>query len=118
MARLKGKVAIVTGGSRGIGEGCARVIAAEGAHVVIADLRADEGEKTVAAIQKSVGDAVFQKTDVLDQRSIEACVAATVKKFDRLDVLVNNAGTHFPHTIDDLAPEKWDFMLNLNVKSM
>jgi NAD(P)-dependent dehydrogenase (short-subunit alcohol dehydrogenase family) len=118
MARLTGKVAIVTGGSRGIGEGCARVIAAEGACVVIADLRADEGEKTVAAIQKAGGQAVFEKTDVLDPRSIEACVAATAKRFDRIDVLVNNAGTHFPHTIDDLTAEKWDFMIDLNVKSM
>lgn len=118
MSRLSGKVAIVTGGARGIGEGCARVLATEGARVVIADLRADEGEQTCDAIRKAGGTAVFQQTDVLKPESIESCVRETAKRFERLDVLVNNAGTHFPHSIDDLTPERWDFMLSLNLKSM
>jgi len=112
-SRLLNKVAIVTGASRGIGEGCARALAEEGARVIVADLRVEEGQQTAASI-----NAVFERVDVLDQRSIEACVAATVKRFGGIDILVNNAGTHFPHTIDDLAPDRWDFMLNLNVKSM
>jgi len=55
---------------------------------------------------------------VLNPQSVEACVAAAVLRFERLDIVVNNAGTHFPHTIDELTPERWDFMLDLNLKSM
>ena len=118
MGRLEKKIAIVTGGSRGIGEGCVRALAEEGARVVISDLRVEEGEATAKAVRDSGGDAVFEKTDVLDEKSINACVAATIKRHGALDILVNNAGTHFPHTIDSLTPDKWDFMLNLNLKSM
>lgn len=116
--RMKGKVAIVTGGSRGIGEGCARALADEGAAVVIADVRESEGAETVGAIKKAGGAASFVKTDVLDYASIHACVAEALKRHGRLDALVNNAGTHFPHSIDSLTPERWDFMLDLNLKSM
>ena len=116
--RVENKIAIVTGGSRGIGEGCARALAAEGARVVIADQRVEDGERTAQSIKQSGGDAVFEKTDVLDQKSIEACVAATLRRYHALDILVNNAGTHFPHTIDSLTPERWDFLIDLNLKSM
>src|SRR5471032_2601378 len=118
MGRLDKKIAIVTGGSRGIGEGCVRALAEEGARVVISDLRVEEGEATAKSVRDAGHDAVFEKTDVLDEKSINACVAATVKRHGGLDILVNNAGTHFPHTIDSLTPDKWDFMLNLNLKSM
>jgi len=70
--RVENKIAIVTGGSRGIGEGCARTLAAEGARVTIADQRVEDGERTAQSIRQSGGDAVFEKTDVLDQKSIEA----------------------------------------------
>ena len=116
--RLKGKAAIVTGGSRGIGEGCARALAEEGAAVIIADMRESEGSATVEAIKKLGGTASFVKTDVLDFASIQACVAETLKRHGRLDILVNNAGTHFPHSIDTLTPERWDFLIDLNLKSM
>jgi NAD(P)-dependent dehydrogenase (short-subunit alcohol dehydrogenase family) len=116
--RVENKIAIVTGGSRGIGEGCARALAEEGARVVIADMRVEDGERTAQSIRQAGGDAVFEKTDVLEQKSIEACVAATLRRHKALDILVNNAGTHFPHTIDSLTPERWDFLIDLNLKSM
>ena len=118
MGRLDKKVAIVTGGARGIGEGCVRALAEEGARVVISDVRVEEGDATAKAVRQAGGDAVFEKTDILDADSIQACVAATVRRFGAVDILVNNAGTHFPHTIDSLTPERWDFMLDLNLKSM
>jgi len=116
--RLEQKVAIVTGGARGIGEGCARAMAAEDATVVIADIREDEGERMASRIREDGGHAEFQQTDVLDFDSIKRCVSETIKRHGKLDILVNNAGTHFPHSIDELDPERWDFMLNLNLKSM
>lgn len=116
--RLQGKTAIVTGGARGIGAGCALALSEAGARVVIADLRAEEAAKTLAEIRRTGGEACFLRTDVLDQQSIRLCVAATLERFGQLDILVNNAGTHFPHTIDTLTPDCWDFMLALNLKSM
>jgi NAD(P)-dependent dehydrogenase (short-subunit alcohol dehydrogenase family) len=118
MGRLDKKVAIITGGARGIGEGCVRALAEEGARVVVSDVRAEEGDAVVKSIRQSGGEAEFVRTDILDPASIEACVAAAVRKFGGIDILVNNAGTHFPHTIDSLTSERWDFMLNLNLKSM
>src|SRR5476649_2481086 len=116
MGRVQNKVAIVTGGARGIGEGCVRALAEEGAHVVVSDIRVEEGDATAKAVRQTGGDAVFEKTDILEADSIQACVAATVRRFGAVDILVNNAGTHFPHTIDTLTPERWDFMLDLNLK--
>ncbi|GMV80460.1 MAG: 3-oxoacyl-ACP reductase [Planctomycetota bacterium] len=116
--RLKDRVAIVTGGARGIGEGCAKAMADEGARVVVADVKDADAARTVREIEARGGTAVYVRTDVLDAASIRACVAAALERFGALHALVNNAGTHFPHAIDDLSSEKWDFMLNLNLKSM
>lgn len=116
--RMENQVAIVTGGSRGIGEGCVQALAEDGAKVMIADVRSEDGEKSAAAIRANGGEAAFQITDVMDEKSIRACVDATVARYGGLNILVNNAGTHFPHTIDSLTPERWAFMLDLNLKSM
>ncbi|MCZ7648299.1 MAG: SDR family oxidoreductase [Planctomycetota bacterium] len=116
--RLKGRVAIVTGGARGIGEGCAKALAAEGARVVIADIKEADAARTVKEIGARGGQAEFVHTDVMDLESIRACVSQVVARHGALHVLVNNAGTNFPHSIDELTPERWDFMLDLNLKSM
>lgn len=117
-ARFQGKVAIVTGGARGIGEGCARVLASEGAQVVLADIRAEEAMRVCASIQDAGGRCAFFATDVLKPESIQACAGEVRQRFGGLHVLVNNAGTHFPHTIDELSPERWDFLLGLNLRSV
>ncbi len=122
--KLIGRVAIVTGGARGIGEGCVRALVEEGAQVVIADIREEEAHRVCEDIRKKgvergkEGKVSFTHTDVLDKTSISNCVEETIRNHGGLHILVNNAGTHFPHTIDELTPERWDFMLNLNLKSM
>jgi NAD(P)-dependent dehydrogenase (short-subunit alcohol dehydrogenase family) len=89
MARLDGKVAIITGGASGIGEGTARLFVAEGARVVIADIQDDRGE----GLAHELGDAaVYQRTDVSVEDDVKGAVAAATKTFGRLDVIFNNAG--------------------------
>ena len=91
-----GKVAIVTGGGSGIGEACARTLAAGGAKVVVADYDAENGEKVADAIRSDGGDALFVATDVSRPEQAEAMVARTVEAYGRLDVAVNNAGVSGP----------------------
>ncbi len=86
------RVALITGGARGIGGATALRIAAEGRDVVIADVLADEGAETVAKIEAVGQRTLFVKTDVTDETAVQACVARTVEAFGRLDILVCCAG--------------------------
>src|SRR5690606_22905590 len=90
--RLKDKVAIVTGAASGMGAATARRFAEEGAKVVVADMLAAEGEAVAASISGKGQTAVFQSLDVTDEQAWRAAVEATVERFGRLDVVVNNAG--------------------------
>ncbi|HXB60203.1 MAG TPA: glucose 1-dehydrogenase [Candidatus Acidoferrales bacterium] len=89
---LKGKVALVTGGTSGIGEAAALALAREGAKVVVAGRRESEGQAVVDAIQKAGGEAFFVKTDVSRETDVKALVDQTMAKFGRLDFAFNNAG--------------------------
>ena len=90
--RLAGKVAVVTGGARGIGECITRLLAREGTAVVIADVLAEEGERVAASIRASDGRAVFQATDVTQSSQVDAAIQRAVAEYGRLDILVNDAG--------------------------
>jgi NAD(P)-dependent dehydrogenase (short-subunit alcohol dehydrogenase family) len=92
MGRLDGKVALITGGGQGIGRATARLFAAEGAKVVVAEISRDHGQEVEALIRDQGGDAVFVETDVADVGSAEAAVATAVERFGGLHVLYNNAG--------------------------
>lgn len=104
MGRVAGKVAIVTGGASGMGRADARLLAAEGAKVVIADLNEADGE----ALASEIGDAaVFMQLNVADEDNWKTVVAATVEKFGGLHILVNNAGILALGTILDTDLESW-----------
>jgi NAD(P)-dependent dehydrogenase (short-subunit alcohol dehydrogenase family) len=92
MGRLDGKVALITGGGRGIGRAAAQRFAAEGAKVTVAEIDGADGKATVAAIRSAGGDARFVETDVARPESVEAAIKATLDAFGGLHVLYNNAG--------------------------
>jgi 3alpha(or 20beta)-hydroxysteroid dehydrogenase len=111
MARLDGKVAIVTGAARGSGEAIARRFVAEGARVVIADVRDDQGE----AVASSLGEAAaYVHTDVTDEDDWSRLVATTVDRFGRLDVLVNNAAVLLLEPLATTTVEDYERVFRVN----
>jgi NAD(P)-dependent dehydrogenase (short-subunit alcohol dehydrogenase family) len=116
--RLEGKVAVVTGGAKGIGEAYSLGLAEEGARVVIADLDEAAGKKIAQQVEKAGGKARFVRTDVSRKGDVEALIAETVKTFGRIDVLVNNAGILFTAPVEDTTEAMWDSLLAVNVKGL
>lgn len=116
---LAGKTAIVTGGGRGIGEGIARVLAREGANVVVMGRHATEVEAVSAAIGAGGGSALPIVADVTDWNSLVAMTERVVGHFGGVDILVNNAGIEGPpRLLADLPVEQWDEVLGVNLKGM
>ncbi len=112
MGRVDGKVALISGGARGIGAADARLLVAEGAKVVIGDKRDDEGK----ALEAELGDAVrYVHLDVTKPEDWQAAVAATVEEFGKLDVLVNNAGIANGSTIQQFDLAQWHRIIEINL---
>jgi NAD(P)-dependent dehydrogenase (short-subunit alcohol dehydrogenase family) len=114
--RLKGKVALVTGGGTGIGKAIALEFAKEGAKVAITGRRVDKLQEVVDAIKKSAGEAVAITGDVSERSDVERIVKTTVDKFKRLDILVNCAGVLFSADLAHHTEKIWDDTLNINLK--
>jgi NAD(P)-dependent dehydrogenase (short-subunit alcohol dehydrogenase family) len=113
---LSGRVALVTGGAQGLGEGMARALAAAGAAVMIGDLQEELAATTAASISADgVGKALSTRLDVTDEASWEAAVAETVSQLGGLDVLVNNAGVEITSLAVDVKPQDLETMLRVNV---
>src|SRR5262245_5013791 len=112
-ARLKDKVAIVIGAARGIGAGIAEVFAEEGARLVIADPLEAEGKATAARL-----GGLFHRMDVSSPADNQALVAATLQRFGRVDILVQNAGIYPMTMIADIDPAEWDQVLAVNLKGV
>jgi len=116
---LSKRVAIVTGGARGIGRGIALKFADEGCSVAIADLREQEGNQTMEEITKKGVSAFFVQCDHTNSRQVGDMVEKVNKKFGKVDILVNNAGGFGPATpITDLTEEAWDKSIALNLKGV
>jgi NAD(P)-dependent dehydrogenase (short-subunit alcohol dehydrogenase family) len=114
-----GKVAIVAGGTSGMGQASAIALAQNGAKVVVAGRRAEEGEKTIALIKEIGGEAVFHKTDVTQASDVEAMVTKAVETFGRLDIAFNNAGYHGDFgMIADASEESFDRTMDINLKGI
>ncbi|RAZ73024.1 SDR family NAD(P)-dependent oxidoreductase [Mesorhizobium atlanticum] len=108
--RLAGKIAIITGGGRGIGAGITQRFAAEGAKVAIVQRNAP----TETMLNERV---IYVKADLANSREIGSAVEAVVERFGGLDILVNNAGIMFEKTVDEMTEADWDQMMNINLKA-
>jgi len=120
MHDLKGKIILITGGTSGLGEAAAKLLASKGAKVAITGRRQAQGDAVVSAIKAAGGEAIFVKTDVNVRRDVEAMVAKTVDRFGRLDGAVNNAGiAGSPFTpAADIADEDWHAVINTNLNAV
>ncbi|WP_433969348.1 SDR family NAD(P)-dependent oxidoreductase [Tunturiibacter gelidiferens] len=119
MSKLAKKVALVTGGSRGIGAAIAKRLAADGASVAITYAKdADAASAVVKAIEQSGGKAVAIQADSADTKAVQAAVEKAFTTFGRLDVLVNNAGTAIPKPFEETPIDEMDRVIDINVRGV
>lgn len=118
MGKLDGKVAIITGGTSGIGAATARLFAAEGASALISGRRIEHGAREVAAIHAAGGRAAFEAADHTDAADCERVVAAALSRFGRIDILFNNAGIVTRGTAESVSEDSWLQTLALNVTAV
>jgi NAD(P)-dependent dehydrogenase (short-subunit alcohol dehydrogenase family) len=116
MDGIRGKVAVVTGGGRGLGEAICATLADAGATVVVADVKPRLAESVAEAIVARDGRAVAMELDVCDQGRVESGVAEIVRRHERLDIVVNNAGTDLTVSIEELSVADWDRILAVNLR--
>jgi glucose 1-dehydrogenase len=116
--RLKDKVAIITGGSQGIGEALSRRFAQEGAHVAIVNRRAAVAKAVVDGIRASGGEAHSFVADISRVAEIHRVVGEISSRFDHIDILVNNAGTYIVTPAETTTESDWDTMVNVNLKAV
>lgn len=115
MGRVEGKVALITGGAAGIGEACARVLAEEGAKVVITDIQDERGGRLSDAICASGGDAVYHRQDVTSESEWEHIIGSVQSDYGALHILVNNAGIGNGGPTTEMAYESFQTMMAINV---
>ena len=116
MGRLENKVALISGGSRGMGAAEAEMFAAEGAHVVIADILEDEGRKTASKIAETGARCLFTNLDVLKASDWESAISTVTSAFGKLDILVNNAGVTSRMMLLETSEPEWDRVMDINTK--
>ena len=116
--RLGGKSAVITGAGQGIGAAIARIFAAEGARLTLADMRGDPAREVVAEITAGGGEAVFVQADVTSDADCRRMIDAAVERYGGLDILVNNAGIAGKGAVTEVTEELWDRVMAVNLKSI
>ncbi len=116
--KLRNKVAIITGAASGIGLATAHVFASEGARVVLADIDAIRTDAAAAAVTQAGGETLAVRVDVTDRESVDAMVAATLKRFGRIDCLVNNAGITKDSRLVKMTEQQFDSVMSVNLKGV
>ena len=116
--RVERKVALISGGARGIGAASAKLLAREGAAVVLADVLEEDGKATEAEISETGGKATFMKLDVTDEENWQQVIDATVAAYGKLDVVVNNAGISGRAAVEETEAETWDRVMAVNGKGV
>jgi meso-butanediol dehydrogenase/(S,S)-butanediol dehydrogenase/diacetyl reductase len=115
MMKLSGRVALITGGTEGIGYATASLFLREGAKVAISGRSSEKGEKAMSELRK-LGEVLFVEGDVSKATDASRMVESTVSEFGRLDVVFNNAGVFFERTAEQTTEEEWDRLMGINLK--
>ena len=116
--RLENKVALISGGARGMGAVEAKLFAKEGAKVIIGDMLEEEGRKVEAEINETGGECVFVPLDVTNEDAWQRAVNEAVSRFGKLDILVNNAGIYRAHGVVETTSAEWDQVMDVNAKGV
>jgi 3-oxoacyl-[acyl-carrier protein] reductase len=117
MEGLKEKVAIVTGGGKGIGKAIVQELAFRGCRIVIPDIDIESAKRVAGEIEKNDGEAVAFKTDVSNSAEVEEMIGRVIEKYGCIDILVNNAGITRDNLLMRMSEEEWDLVLKINLKS-
>ncbi|MDP2302151.1 MAG: 3-oxoacyl-ACP reductase FabG [Ignavibacteria bacterium] len=115
MKRLENKVAVITGGARGIGKATVKLFSEHGATIAIWDLLEVEGKELTAEINSAGGKAVFYKVDVTSYESTEMAAKQVKEEFGTIDILINNAGITSDATLQKMTPEQWKKVIDVNL---
>jgi len=115
--QVPGRVAMITGGGSGLGRACALRLAQEGANIVVADISADAGQQVVREVKALGRDALAIPTDTSKKAEVHRLVQEGVKRFGKIDILVNGAGITHRATIRDMEEEWWDRVVAVHLKS-
>ena len=115
---LEGKVALVTGGAKGVGKGCAQSLSKHGVRIAVVDIDVTAGPKAAEEIIAEGGHASFLQGDVSKTTDVQRTIARTMELFGRLDILINNAGYHISKNVEETSETEWDFIINTNLKSV
>ncbi len=116
--RLGNKVALISGGARGMGAVEVKLVTTEGAKVVIGDVLEEDGRRTEAEINEAGGECLFVPLDVTNEAAWQDAVQAAVRRFGKLDILVNNAGIYRTERVEEVSEELWDLVMGINAKGV
>lgn len=115
--RFKGKTALVTGGAAGIGAATVLKFAEEGAHVIVADIDVENGNRVLSQVRERGGSGFFVQVDLADQASIDRCASAVGQRISALHALVNNAGIVRMSSIEETDPQDWELQVPINLQA-